>query len=441
MRTKDAVGRYGEELAARYLAKSGFAILERNWRCELGEIDIVARDGDALVVCEVKTRRGLNYGSPLESITYRKLATLRKLVGRWLQDARAQAGRDPDRHRRRALRPATRRRASTTCGAWPDAAGTDLVRRPGRPRRPPGRGRGRHRPRPAEDHADRSAGRVVVRGTGPGPRRGGEQRRASSPTARSPSASRRPPCPRPALTTTSPSPALLLAAGGVVEQPTDCGSTAIIGELGLDGRIREVRGALAMTLAAVTLRLRAHRRPRAERRRSPTGAPASRCTACARCGRCSRLLRGMEIPDEAPPRAEPRLLSESLTRVPEVDLDDVHRPARGRRAIEAAAAGGHHLLPARAAGLRQDDAGGAAGGSDAGPEHGRLAGGVGRALAGRAADQRRRARRSSAVHRATPHGLAVEPGRWWVGDAAAGRDQLCASRASSSSTRRPRCIR
>lgn len=86
MRTKDAVGQYGEELAARYLSKAGFAILERNWRCELGEIDIVARDGAALVVCEVKTRRGLNYGSPLESITYRKLTTLRRLLGRWLQE-------------------------------------------------------------------------------------------------------------------------------------------------------------------------------------------------------------------------------------------------------------------------------------------------------------------------------------------------------------------
>ena len=56
------------------------------------------------------------------------------------------------------------------------------------------------------------------------------------------------------------------------------------------------------------------------------------------------LLRGTEIPDEAPPRAEPRLLSESLTRVPEVDLDDVIGQREGRRAIEAAAAGGHHLL-------------------------------------------------------------------------------------------------
>jgi putative endonuclease len=86
MRTRNTVGRYGEDLAARYLSEHGFAVLERNWRCELGEIDIVAREGDTLVVCEVKTRRGLNYGSPLESITYRKLTTLRKLSGRWLQD-------------------------------------------------------------------------------------------------------------------------------------------------------------------------------------------------------------------------------------------------------------------------------------------------------------------------------------------------------------------
>jgi putative endonuclease len=92
MRTKDAVGQYGEELAARYLAENGFAILERNWRCEQGEIDIVAREDQALVICEVKTRRGLNYGSPLESITYRKLATLRQLAGRWLRDHELRPG-------------------------------------------------------------------------------------------------------------------------------------------------------------------------------------------------------------------------------------------------------------------------------------------------------------------------------------------------------------
>ena len=85
MRAKDVRGRLGEDLAAAHLIGQGLIVLERNWRCDAGELDIVAREGDALVICEVKTRRGLNYGSPLESITYRKLTTLRKLAGRWLQ--------------------------------------------------------------------------------------------------------------------------------------------------------------------------------------------------------------------------------------------------------------------------------------------------------------------------------------------------------------------
>ena len=92
MRAKDGLGRYGEDVAARHLVEQGIIVLERNWRCELGEIDIVAREGDTLVVCEVKTRRGLNYGSPLESITYRKLTTLRKLAGRWPHSAGTSRG-------------------------------------------------------------------------------------------------------------------------------------------------------------------------------------------------------------------------------------------------------------------------------------------------------------------------------------------------------------
>jgi putative endonuclease len=86
MRTKDALGRYGEELAARHLADDGLAILERNYRCESGEIDIVARDGDVLVVCEVKTRAGLRFGTPLEAVTATKARRLRLLAGRWLAD-------------------------------------------------------------------------------------------------------------------------------------------------------------------------------------------------------------------------------------------------------------------------------------------------------------------------------------------------------------------
>ena len=60
-------------------------ILARNWRCAEGEIDIVAREGDCLVVCEVKTRRTMDYGAPVEAITWRKAARLRRLAGWWIE--------------------------------------------------------------------------------------------------------------------------------------------------------------------------------------------------------------------------------------------------------------------------------------------------------------------------------------------------------------------
>ena len=83
---REALGAYGEQVAARHLCASGMVVLDRNWRCELGEIDLVARDGNTLVVCEVKTRRGLDYGSPLEAVTARKAARLRRLAVRWVAD-------------------------------------------------------------------------------------------------------------------------------------------------------------------------------------------------------------------------------------------------------------------------------------------------------------------------------------------------------------------
>jgi putative endonuclease len=61
---KDGVGKYGERVALRHLEDAGFEILARNWRCPDGEIDIVARDRNVLVICEVKTRSGLGYGLP-----------------------------------------------------------------------------------------------------------------------------------------------------------------------------------------------------------------------------------------------------------------------------------------------------------------------------------------------------------------------------------------
>lgn len=88
MRAKDAIGRYGEDLAARRLAGAGFVVLDRNWRCATGEIDIVAADRDTLVFCEVKTRRGLAFGGPLDAITHAKVRRLRALALRWLAERR-----------------------------------------------------------------------------------------------------------------------------------------------------------------------------------------------------------------------------------------------------------------------------------------------------------------------------------------------------------------
>ncbi|GAB3673826.1 YraN family protein [Angustibacter aerolatus] len=84
MAAKDAVGRYGEDVAARHLVEQGYEVVRRNWRCEHGEIDIVARDGGCLVVCEVKTRRSTRFGLPVEAITWRKLGRLRRLAGCYL---------------------------------------------------------------------------------------------------------------------------------------------------------------------------------------------------------------------------------------------------------------------------------------------------------------------------------------------------------------------
>ena len=75
-----ALGRFGEGLAADYLAAQGFRVLARNWRCSVGEVDIVATDGDTLVICEVKTRRGLDFGHPLEAVTPAKQDRLLRLA-------------------------------------------------------------------------------------------------------------------------------------------------------------------------------------------------------------------------------------------------------------------------------------------------------------------------------------------------------------------------
>jgi putative endonuclease len=85
---RSALGAYGETVAARHLVEQGMVVLDRNWRCELGEIDLVLRDGRVLVICEVKTRSSISHGSPVEGVTEQKAARLRRLAARWLADHR-----------------------------------------------------------------------------------------------------------------------------------------------------------------------------------------------------------------------------------------------------------------------------------------------------------------------------------------------------------------
>ncbi|MEV0556475.1 YraN family protein [Streptomyces sp. NPDC050597] len=86
-KARNALGKYGEDLAARWLTESGMKVLQRNWRSgRAGEIDIVARDGDALVVCEVKTRRTGTFEHPMAAVTPVKAQRLRGLAERWLQE-------------------------------------------------------------------------------------------------------------------------------------------------------------------------------------------------------------------------------------------------------------------------------------------------------------------------------------------------------------------
>jgi putative endonuclease len=84
MHAKDRLGKSGEQAAAEYLESRGLRILDRNWRCAVGEIDIVAAERYALVVVEVKSRTGTQYGSPLEAVSRAKRARLRRLAVQWL---------------------------------------------------------------------------------------------------------------------------------------------------------------------------------------------------------------------------------------------------------------------------------------------------------------------------------------------------------------------
>jgi putative endonuclease len=80
------LGRQGETIAAQALETHGYVVVDRNWRCPVGEVDIVAREGDTWVFVEVKLRQGHDYGSPEEAITQAKRDRLLQLAQNYLAE-------------------------------------------------------------------------------------------------------------------------------------------------------------------------------------------------------------------------------------------------------------------------------------------------------------------------------------------------------------------
>lgn len=78
------LGKTGEDLAAHYLRRKGYYIIEQNYRTKIGEIDIVARHKKTLIFCEVKTRMGKLYGHPIEAVTVSKQKRIKKLAEMYL---------------------------------------------------------------------------------------------------------------------------------------------------------------------------------------------------------------------------------------------------------------------------------------------------------------------------------------------------------------------
>ena len=79
-----ALGARGEALAARWYEARGYTVVDRNWRCREGEIDLVLARGTTIVICEVKTRSSAAYGTPAEAVTRTKQLRLRRLAMRWI---------------------------------------------------------------------------------------------------------------------------------------------------------------------------------------------------------------------------------------------------------------------------------------------------------------------------------------------------------------------
>lgn len=96
-RARRRLGRRGEAKAARYLARRGLRVLERNWRCPTGELDIIAREGDVLVIVEVRSASGRFAGGPERTVGPEKQRRLARLAQRYRATMGAAARRRPGR--------------------------------------------------------------------------------------------------------------------------------------------------------------------------------------------------------------------------------------------------------------------------------------------------------------------------------------------------------
>jgi putative endonuclease len=85
-RSNAALGAWGERLAATHYRRRGYDVVDRNWRCAAGELDLVLRLGRTYVFSEVKTRRNEGFGHPAEAVGVRKQQRIRRLAFEWLRE-------------------------------------------------------------------------------------------------------------------------------------------------------------------------------------------------------------------------------------------------------------------------------------------------------------------------------------------------------------------
>ena len=85
MAAHNELGKWGEDIAARFLEDEGYEILDRDWKSGHHDLDIVARDGQTLVIVEVKTRRNRLFGNPEESIDYKKRQSLQTAINHYVK--------------------------------------------------------------------------------------------------------------------------------------------------------------------------------------------------------------------------------------------------------------------------------------------------------------------------------------------------------------------